>query len=115
VSLASTASLSTRSVDRKRKYNDFDSGTSAGKRKQDDSSMEEYGFKEPARQSSIAKSKALGKIPSKTQKTEEDLNGMTVIELRNSALEWIDHIEQIRKSSGNLQGRLSGYHQGSPP
>lgn len=110
VSVASAVSQSTtRSVDRKRKYNDYDSGNSAGKRKQEDYlSTEELSFKEPARKSPISKSKALGKIPSKTQKTEEELNGMTIVELRSSALEWIDHIEQIRKGSGNLQGRLSG-------
>lgn len=110
VSLASNISTATtRSVDRKRKHYDSDSRTPAGKRRQEEgSSIEAPDFKEPVRQPLSAKSKALSRITGKTQKTEEELSGMTITDLRSSALEWIDHIEQIRKNSGNLQGRLSG-------
>ncbi|XP_025263066.1 uncharacterized protein LOC105257610 [Camponotus floridanus] len=103
------SSATSRSVDRKRKNDDRDYCTSAGKKKQleDGSSTEAHGFKEPAKSFST-RGKNLGKFPNKTQKTEVELQGMTIAELKSSALEWIDHVEQIRKSSGNLQGRLSG-------
>lgn len=104
--MSTTSMISVRSISRKRKK-DLEDEIITKKRTQEEvteaTELEDESFKHPGSKSPTRK-KVIGRIPTATEKTEEELKGMPIEDLKQLALAWLDHIDQARKSSKNLNG-----------
>lgn len=105
--ISTVSNRSTRSI-RKRKIESTNENISGKRKQQEEITFEDEEFKEPIRKPSSQRRKVLGKIPTYTAKTEEELNGMHIEELKQLTLQMLDHLELAMNSSGNLQGRIKG-------
>lgn len=100
---SSSSVRSRRPTAKKIKQNDSEEGKTRRKRAYGDNTDAEE-FKSPDT-SSPPRIKVLG-LPPIVVKTEEELDSMTIEDLRKTAVTWLDHIDDAKRSSGNLQGRI---------
>jgi len=102
-----SSARSQRATARKRKQESLEEDTNIVNRKriQEGDSEAEREFKPPSSRSSSTE-RVIGRIPTVTKKTEEELNGMSIEDLRNLALTWLDHIDKSRSASKNIQGLI---------